>query len=314
MAGKHTKATAHMDAERLRLLLQKSYETGAREFKREWYKIDASNPGPTVKRQKGELTKDILSLANGNAIVAGEEAYLIIGASNQINAEGTRDLFDVAQTGIDTHRILGIVNASCDPPLEEINCDTVILDGKRLVVITIPPTPHLYETTQKLETQDHPYDAYTVFIRHGEDIQTASAREREAILKMKQITFNEMRNPPAMQFGAIVGACAGAVIASSLSGEKLVSNKRYWPISGLTGIGLGGLIGWFVGYVHSSRYEIRLKWPRTSTTRRAMGIGAASVAAAGTWLLIFKPIKNALKKQAAKGIGLGTIIKTWIGL
>jgi hypothetical protein len=82
-----------MDLNQLRNLLTQD-EYGRLEFKREWYKLDSEN-SETKKRERGELTKDVLSLANGNIIVAGEEAYLIIGADPKIEADGRRATHDV---------------------------------------------------------------------------------------------------------------------------------------------------------------------------------------------------------------------------
>jgi hypothetical protein len=287
-----------MDTDKLVYLLLRD-ERGTLEFKREWYKIDSSDK-VTTKRERGELIKDILSLANGNAIVAGEEAYLIVGASDKLNTKGGRDLFDVGDVQITAKRILDIVNRLCDPPLEEIYCETVSLGEKRLLVVAIPPTPHLYETTDKLETPKRDYDKHTVFVRHSEGIDTASAKEREKILKLKQITFSERRAAPPLPFGAAVGALVGSAVASSLAGEKLVASKQNWLASSIVGMSVGGFIGGCSGYVYQSYYEIRSDWFRIPRWLRLLGVGAGLTAASGFWFLsriaqkeIKKRIKNA---------------------
>lgn len=44
--------------------------------------------GNIKKRQRHELIKDILALVNGNANVAGETVYLIIGADDDLDQHG----------------------------------------------------------------------------------------------------------------------------------------------------------------------------------------------------------------------------------
>lgn len=82
-----------MDHKKLLELLH-SHEGPSLDFKQEWYKLDSEDI-QTKKVQKNELIKDILSLANGNVNVAGETAYLIIGASDSMNEEGDRELLTV---------------------------------------------------------------------------------------------------------------------------------------------------------------------------------------------------------------------------
>jgi hypothetical protein len=272
-----------MDTEKLRVLLRRN-ERGTLEFKEEWYKIDSPDKA-TAKRERGELVKDILSLANGNAIVAGEEAYLIIGASNELNAAGDRDLFDIGDVQLSPLRILDLVNRLCDPPLEEIDCDVVSLDGKRLIVVTIPPTPHLYEIADKLETPKRSYDKYTVFVRHNEGIDTASAKEREKILKLKQITFSERRAAPPLSFGVAVGALVGSAVASSLTGNKLVASKQNWLVSGIVGMSVGGVIGGCSGYIYKSYYELRSQFFRVPPIWRIVSVGAGTIGAISVWML-----------------------------
>jgi Putative DNA-binding domain len=300
MASKHTNTAIHVGADKLRILLQ-SKETGTLEFKQEWYKIDGTDTR-AAKHQKGELTKDILSLANGNAIVAGEEAYLIIGAGNELNADGTRDLFDVAQTNITNTRLLSIVNRYSDPPLEELFVDTLTMNGKRVIVITIPPSPHLHETIDKLETPSRPYDKYSVFVRHSEGISTASAKERDKILKLKQFAFSERTSAPPLSFGIAVGAVAGGIMGSTLSRQKPAVNKVPWPVTSLIGAGIGALYGGGIGYGYRTYYETRSKWLRTPPGQKAVIIGVSLSGAAGIGLF-FKLINRVFLKNN-KGSGI----------
>jgi hypothetical protein len=83
-----------LNSEKLKQLLRQN-EGATLEFKREWYRLDDAD-GEAKKRQKDELIKDVLSLVNGNASVAGEEAHLVIGADDELNADGIRELHDVS--------------------------------------------------------------------------------------------------------------------------------------------------------------------------------------------------------------------------
>ena len=167
-----------------------SREEGANlEFKRQWYDLENSN-SQIAKANKGEMIKDILSLANGNTNVAGEESYLVIGASDDKEDDGERELFEVVSLKpITRQRILDIVNPYCEPSIEDIFCEDIVVDGKKLLVITLLPSPHVHETTQKLKTKKITYDEYTVFVRHAEGVRTASTKERIALQGLKKLQF-----------------------------------------------------------------------------------------------------------------------------
>lgn len=70
-----------MDAEIVKFLLTQP-ESAILEFKRRPYNLDSDN-AETKKRQRDELIKDILSLANGSPTTVGDKAYLIIGADDK---------------------------------------------------------------------------------------------------------------------------------------------------------------------------------------------------------------------------------------
>jgi predicted HTH transcriptional regulator len=173
-----------MDSEGLRQLLRQS-EGLKLDFKRR-YAFD--HPDRAVREgQWDEFIKDVLALANGNVGVADEQAYLIIGIGDELKADGSRDLFDVGDLNLSTQSILEKVNAACDPPLPDIHCDVVLLDRHRIVVVSIPPSPHLHETTRRLKTSSGTvYPEHTVFVRRAEGIYLASMSERQAILADKR--------------------------------------------------------------------------------------------------------------------------------
>jgi len=169
-----------MDSKKLQELIRQP-EGLKLDFKREFYKID--HPDKRVRKwQWDEFIKDILALANGNVGVAAETAYLIIGVENQLKADGTRDLYDVGDVSCTRQQILEKVNSACSPPLPDAHCDTVVLEEHSIFVVSIPPSPHLHETTRRLATPSgtaHPES--TVFIRRGEGTFPATIPERRAI-------------------------------------------------------------------------------------------------------------------------------------
>ncbi|MEM7342644.1 MAG: RNA-binding domain-containing protein [Chloroflexota bacterium] len=226
-------------------------ESATLECKREWYKMNRSMSPEGWKRERDEMIKDILSLANGSATTVGEKAYLIIGASDTLNPDGSRDLFDVDTTQIDKGAILKTVNSACDPPLEDIEVIPLELNGKQLVIITIWPTPTLIETTRTLILSKTKYHEHVVFTRRDEHIGVASIREREAIVKLKQIHHAESRKVSPLKYGILVGAISGAIAlasAANADADTSLTNFTIFVIRLLLGAILGTFIGGLVGW------------------------------------------------------------------
>src|SRR5687767_10079132 len=107
------------------------------DFKREFYKIDDHDP-QVRNRQWNELIKDVLALANGNVGVSNQPGRLIIGVSDQVNNDGSRDLFDVSHINTSPDQILKKVNTVWDPPLPDLHSQFVEVKAKTLLIITIP--------------------------------------------------------------------------------------------------------------------------------------------------------------------------------
>lgn len=156
-----------------------------------------------VEGQWHEFIKDILSLTNGNSPVTDEPGILVIGAADQLGADGTRELFDIGPLREITQKKLhDKVNEFTHPPIPDLQLEFVELDGKTLMVVQIPPTRYLHETTRDLITTDllqiDPTDqsvkfqrgtSYlkgTAFVRRGDQVCTALDAEREAIKAEKQ--------------------------------------------------------------------------------------------------------------------------------
>jgi HEAT repeat protein len=188
-----------MNANELRGIICKQ-EGVKLDFKREFYQIFHSSKDVS-RRHWDELIRDILGLLNGNTGTQGQNGYLIIGVANQINSEGSRDLYDIGEVFIDSKQLLDRINPACEPPIADLKCEIVWLDDKRLLVITIPPSAHLHETTRTLETKDKKtYTERTVFIRRGESVLPATIPEILRILEEKKKFFSiESTNPNDIQ-------------------------------------------------------------------------------------------------------------------
>ena len=115
-----------MDSQQLRQLI--SQPEGLKlDFKRELHKLKDPNKD-YAKQQRDEFIRDILSLTNGNFNTAEEKGYLIIGVGDELKPDGTRDLFDVSNP-LNPKQILPRVNSACVPPIPDVHCETVEIDG-----------------------------------------------------------------------------------------------------------------------------------------------------------------------------------------
>ncbi len=237
-------------------------ESPTLEFKQEWYKLAADSP-EAARRGKGELIKDILALANGNTDFAGEPAYLVIGVSDEKDVRGWHKVIGVSeQESIHAEHIREIVNNYCSPRLDHLTSTVYPVSGKNIVVLTIHPTPHIHETTKKLDTPKRSYDEYAVFVRHGSEIRLASTRERVALEQIKRLRFAERRNVDPVACGALTGGLLGAIFVKYIA-EKTTDEGTSFAgtVAGaLTGSLLGGLWGGNYRDMRDIFYEIRQKF------------------------------------------------------
>lgn len=285
-----------MNIERIQYLL--SQEEGANlEFKQEFYKIDADSQ-EARKRQRHELIKDILSLANGNESVAGEPAYLIVGAGDDLDSLGGRDLYDMRDVDFPTPSgLLSMVNAYCEPPLGELQSFTVEIDGKQLFVVMIPPSPYLHELTKKLETPSQTYSKFVTLVRHNESVQIASAKQRAAIIELKQIKLAEMENPPRV-VGGLVGLTLG-FIAGGISPFPLTEDRDFnEEISPYVGGVVGGVLGEAIGASHYLKYKLQKEHPDRFKLLEMVWLGSILI---GGYILLF------ILKEALKRLGLQSL-------
>lgn len=179
-------------------LVRQPRETAKVDFKIEFYKINEPKPQAPSDIQAwkgakdlqwGELIKDVLSLANGNIGTAGEYGYLIIGADDKLKSDGTLNLRDVGDSTPTNKEILEKVNSFCDPYLHDLYCDIIKVEGKRLLAISIPPSPYVHRLSKQLKTPKKEFSPHAALVRRGdgEEIYVASIKEQEAIEKEKQV-------------------------------------------------------------------------------------------------------------------------------
>ena len=180
-----------MDSNELRKLIAQK-EGLKLDFKREYRSDD---PNQKVRSgQRDEFIKDVLALTNGNVGVADQPAHLIIGVGDELRPDGSRELFDARRLEHTARSILDSLKsglAVCHPPLPDFVCEIVELDGKEILVITIPPSPHLHETARTLQIIDASgkltrYPESTMFVRRSEGTYPASEAERRAIVAEKK--------------------------------------------------------------------------------------------------------------------------------
>lgn len=191
--------------------------------------------------------------------------YLVIGADNdKFDKEGLRVTYDVDYQVPSQSDITKWVNAACDPSVVGIECDFVPVGDKKLCVVTVPPTFDLHETTREL-TAKGKFSKFTVFMRQDEHTVPASVRDGVTIQQLKSLFRQEIANPPAMLFGAIVGAIiafisysAGYRVTIALGGITEVLVKGFVVVLGGS---MGAEIGWAFREWNTTRYDWRY-WSR----------------------------------------------------
>jgi predicted HTH transcriptional regulator len=231
-------------------------ESATLEFKQEMYDI-YHNDHKLREWDKDELIKDLLSLVNGSANSAGETAYLVLGAEDKIDNNGTRAILGITGQIPSSNDILQTVNKACEPPISDLLCEQITVNGKTLLVITLQPSPHLHETTRRLETKNKKaYTERTVFIRQDERIGIASARDRAAIQELKTHRLTEKRNVPPILFGTANGAFLGQLFAQVAAKNKEMRPEEQTALSIVWTIG-GGVAGAMLGKAVSDLQDAR---------------------------------------------------------
>lgn len=266
-----------MDEKLLRKLLKYKTEPDWLDFKRKLKLYNAE--GKLANEQdRDELIKDILGLANGNTHIIRKTKYLIIGADDgEFTEDGMRVLHDVDYKVPTQSQVNQWVNDACTPAVVGIECDFKEIAGKKLYIITIPPTFELHEIIRDLKAQRH-HSRHTVFMRKGEHTEAASVRDGIAIQQLKLLHRQETLNPPTIVFGALMSA----VIALAFwdMGYRTPQLEQYPPLVRIMFqifvVILGGFLGGYAGWAYREFKTIQYDW-RYLSIRQKILMGLASV-------------------------------------
>lgn len=280
-----------MNAVQLQRLLREP-ESATLEFKRSWYAISGSDAGKT--RVDDEMIKDVLSLANGSLATAGEVAYLVVGVSDTRDSDGARELVDVGDLDPERTRrqVLQKVSAACEPTLPDVGFEVLDSGGTRVGVLTVPPSPHVHETTRELKPSNgRHYTERSVFIRSGETVRIASAQEREALSTRKRHRFKEYRRVSPVWYGASIGALLGAM-AGVMLGDYRGGNSVARFAGLVVGAVMFGLAGIGFGYATQQVLDVRRDWDRMHVILRWTFILIFVAGVVWTGLALYAQVKG----------------------
>ena len=156
-----------------------------------------------VTGQWYSMVRDILALSNGNLKTTQKTGWLIIGMDPAVGEDGAPKYYDTSQITLYEEQILEKLNLFSEPPLQDLELQRLEMDGNQLIVITVPKSPFLHETSKQLQlsngvfdensgllTAVEPGEVYptrTVFVRRVEGITAASETERRNLIEEKSI-------------------------------------------------------------------------------------------------------------------------------
>lgn len=248
-----------MDEKILKRILHERKEQDWFDFKRklEIYQSD----GKLVDKQRDELIKDILGLANGNSHIVRKSKYLIIGADNlEFDVNGMRVLYNVDYKVPSQSELMKWLASACAPVIVGLECEMVPFQDINLFVITVPPTFDLHETIRELNASGGHFQKHVVFMRQDEHTVPASVRDGAAIQQRKHLHRQEISNPSAVWIGAI----SGAIVALIIGGAKITISQTDLSASGwfiqLLFVVLGAFFGGSTGFFSKQWNETRYDW------------------------------------------------------
>jgi len=169
------------NAAQIKEWLTKKDETPRFEFKLKYLLA-----GPGSSKHKDELGKDIMALANTAGRAQDDVAHLLLGASDKLKPDGTRDREDVRSFGYSRKTFLDIVNARCSPPLADLNYSEVEVDGNYYGVIEIPPSPFMHELSRDLDATSGSWRKGMAPIRRGDEVTAATYQEMQLLQAEKE--------------------------------------------------------------------------------------------------------------------------------
>ena len=249
-----------MDEKLLKKLLHERQEQDWFDFKGKLKLYQAD--GKLVDRQRDELLKDILGLANGNSRIVRKTKYLIIGADDKkFDENGMRILYDVDYAVPSQSDLAKWLKDACSPAVVGLDCEKVTFQEHNLFIISIPPTFDLHETTRELITSNATFQKYTVFMRQDEHTVPASVRDGLTIQQLKHLFRQEIANPPSIWVGTITGGIVAFILSKTLA-ESLQTTPRIseaFARTIVTGVGIlfGNQIGWYAKLFNETRYDWR---------------------------------------------------------
>ncbi|MBI9050010.1 MAG: putative DNA binding domain-containing protein [Anaerolineaceae bacterium] len=263
-------------------LLREKEELDWLEFKRN-YKLFVSN-GKVSPHSKDEFIKDILGLANGNTRIIKRYKYLLIGADDsKFDENQQRVLHNVDYKIPSLSEISKWLKDTVTPSIVGIEMREVTIQDKKIIIITIPPTFHLHETTRELVTKCGTFQKPTVFMRQNEHTVPAGVHDGVAIMDLKHLFRQEIANPPAVLIGLLIGAFVSFFISSIIADSKQVifnvPKQSMLLVYTIIGSIFGGGFGWVIKILNSTRFE----WKFMSKSEKIIMLFIVS----GTLLIYF---------------------------
>jgi len=243
--------------------------------------------GDLATNQRDELIKDILGLANGNSRIIRKTKYLIIGASDkEFDETGCRKLYDVNYKIPSQSDIAIWLSNACSPAIVGLETELVLFDSVHLLIIAIPPTFDLHETTRELTGAGH-FHKHTVFMRQDEHSVPASVRDGVTIQQLKHLYRQEISNPPAAWIGAIAGGASAYIIGTA--GLRAAQTDLSVPenVTQLIFTILGVFFGAATGYIIKTGNETRYDW-RYMTGRQRVNLLLFIIAMLVILLIMFR--------------------------
>lgn len=155
------------------------------EFKLEY---DLSG-GAGSEQRKGEFAKDILSLVNTAGRNAFDFAYMVIGAGDKIQADGSRLRKSILSGQYTSPLVLDIVNASCAPQIKEMIITEIEVDETLYCVIVLPPSPQIHSFSKNIVTPKRTWQKNAVPLRSGEGVILASPDDLFLMQKQKMASI-----------------------------------------------------------------------------------------------------------------------------
>lgn len=187
------------------------------EFKRE-YQLKGQDPS----RSKAEVAKDLMALVNTLGSDINEPAYLILGAGDQLLADGSRKGSDVSSFGYTAAQFLDIVNSRCTPPIHDLRYQEIQCDGITYGVIILPASYYIHECTADLVTTSRIWPKNSVLIRRGDQVGLASSAEIQTLLQRKQQLKSAVRKNKSTQSNDPLSHVSACTIHTPLDFKKTI--------------------------------------------------------------------------------------------